>query len=168
MPPGEQHKQWMDIEAIHWNVARNTKTSAGSALNREASEPSVSEITLTKVSDSSTTKLFQEACVGRSGKTAVIHLVTTGNRATPTSSTRSPTRCWRTTPPIRRGIVLSRRSSSTSARWKEVDADRRRKQVEVADNRFLRPGNHQGILSDLINKPGALVRVFGGTGWEPL
>jgi type VI secretion system secreted protein Hcp len=31
------------------------------------------------VNDSSTTKLFQEACSGRNGKTAVIHLVTTGN-----------------------------------------------------------------------------------------
>jgi type VI secretion system secreted protein Hcp len=75
----EQHKKWMDIEAIHWNVARNMNTSAGSAANREASEPTVSEVILTKVSDSSSTKLFQEACAGRTGKKAVIHLVTTGN-----------------------------------------------------------------------------------------
>ena len=75
----EQHKKWMDIEVIHWNVARNMKTSAGSAANREASEPTVSEVILTKVSDSSSTKLFQEACSGRTGKQAVIHLVTTGN-----------------------------------------------------------------------------------------
>jgi type VI secretion system secreted protein Hcp len=75
----EQHKSWMDIEAIHWNVSRNMSTSAGSAANREASEPSVSEIVVTKVSDSSSTKLFQEACSGRNGKKAVIHLVTTGN-----------------------------------------------------------------------------------------
>jgi len=74
----EQHKKWMDIEVIHWNVARNMKTSAGSAANREASEPTVSEVILTKVSDSSSTKLFQEACSGRTGKQAVIHLVTTG------------------------------------------------------------------------------------------
>lgn len=75
----EQHKKWMDIESIHWNVARNMNTSAGSAANREASEPVVSEVVLTKVSDSSSTKLFQEACSGRTGKRAVIHLVTTGN-----------------------------------------------------------------------------------------
>jgi type VI secretion system secreted protein Hcp len=75
----EQHKQWMDIEAIHWNVSRNMNTAAGSATNREASEPSISEVVLTKVSDSSSAKLFAEACSGRQGKRAVIHLVTTGS-----------------------------------------------------------------------------------------
>lgn len=75
----QDHVKWMDIEAIHWNVARNMNTLAGSAANREASEPVVSEVVLTKVSDSSSTKLFQEACSGRTGKTATIHLVTTGN-----------------------------------------------------------------------------------------
>jgi type VI secretion system secreted protein Hcp len=75
----QDHSKWMDIEAIHWNVARNMNTSAGSAANREASEPTVSEVILTKVSDSSSTKLFQEACSGRIGKTATIDLVTTGN-----------------------------------------------------------------------------------------
>ncbi|MER0237082.1 type VI secretion system tube protein Hcp [Fulvimarina sp. MAC8] len=75
----EQHRKWMDIEAIHWNVSRNMNTAAGSAANREASEPSISEVVLTKVSDSSATKLFQEACSGSTGKRAVIHLVTTGN-----------------------------------------------------------------------------------------
>lgn len=53
----EEHRKWMDIEAIHWNVARNMNTSAGSAANREASEPTISEVILTKVSDSSSTKL---------------------------------------------------------------------------------------------------------------
>lgn len=66
----EEHRKWMDIEAIHWNVARNMNTSAGSAANREASEPTISEVILTKVSDSSSTKLFQEACAGRTGKLA--------------------------------------------------------------------------------------------------
>lgn len=75
----EQHKNWLDIEALHWDVTRNINTSAGSAANREASEPSISEVVLTKVSDSSSTKLFQEAVSGRNGKRAVVHLVTTGN-----------------------------------------------------------------------------------------
>lgn len=75
----ETHKSWMDIEAIHWDVSRNMNTTAGSTANREASEPTVSEMVLTKVSDSSSTKLFQEACAGKVGKKATIHLVTTGN-----------------------------------------------------------------------------------------
>lgn len=75
----ETHKQWMDIEAIHWDVSRNMNTSAGSTANREASEPTISEMVLTKVSDSSSTKLFSEACTGKTGKLATIHLVTTGS-----------------------------------------------------------------------------------------
>jgi type VI secretion system secreted protein Hcp len=75
----ETHKGWMDIESIHWNVSRNMNTAAGSTANREASEPTVSEVVLTKVSDSSSTKLFAEACSGRTGKLTTIHLVTTGN-----------------------------------------------------------------------------------------
>ena len=75
----ETHKNWMDIAAINWRVNRNMSTQAGSAANREASEPSISEIVLNKVSDSSSTKLFQEACSGRVGKRAVIHMVSTGS-----------------------------------------------------------------------------------------
>jgi type VI secretion system secreted protein Hcp len=75
----ETHKNWMDIASIHWNVSRNVNTLAGAAANREASEPAISEVTLTKISDSSTTKLFQEACTGRAGKQATIDMVTTGN-----------------------------------------------------------------------------------------
>ncbi len=75
----EQHVKWMDIQTMHWNVSRNVNTLAGAAANREASEPAVSEVTLTKVSDSSTTKLFQAACTGNSGVTATIDMVSTSN-----------------------------------------------------------------------------------------
>jgi len=81
--PGEatqaDHKNWMVIQSMNWDVSRNMKTPAGSAMNREASEPRISEFTLNKVSDSSSVKLFQEACSGNRGKTAVIHLVSTGD-----------------------------------------------------------------------------------------
>ena len=73
------YQGWMDIQSMTWNVSRNVNTLAGVAANREASEPSISEVTLTKVSDSSTTSLFQQACTGTAGKTAKIDLVTTGN-----------------------------------------------------------------------------------------
>jgi type VI secretion system secreted protein Hcp len=75
----QNHQKWMDIQSLHWNVSRHMNTIAGSAANREASEPNISEVTLMKTSDSSSVKLFQEACTGRVGKKAVIHLVTTGN-----------------------------------------------------------------------------------------
>ena len=75
----EEHKNWMDIQSMHWNVSRNMNTQAGSTANREASEPQVSEITLTKITDKSSTKLFQQGCTGNKGMNAVIHLVTTGS-----------------------------------------------------------------------------------------
>lgn len=75
----EQHVKWMDIQTMHWNVSRNVNTLAGAANNREASEPAISEVTLTKVSDSSTTKLFQAACTGNTGVTAIIDMVSTSN-----------------------------------------------------------------------------------------
>jgi len=73
------HKKWLDIDSMQWGVGRAIMTPSGSAMNREASESSVSEVTLTKVMDSSSAPLFQEACGGHAGKTVKIHLVTTGN-----------------------------------------------------------------------------------------
>ena len=73
------YQGWMDIQSMTWNVSRNVNTLAGVAANREASEPTISEVTLTKISDSSTTSLFQKACTGTSGVLAKIDLVTTGN-----------------------------------------------------------------------------------------
>lgn len=75
----ESHKKWLDVASIQWGVGRGISTPAGSTANREASEPSVSEVTLTKLMDASSPKFFTEACVGAVGKKVVIHLVTTGS-----------------------------------------------------------------------------------------
>ena len=73
------HKQWMDIDSMTWNVTRSIQTQAGATTNRESSEPQVGEVTLIKRSDSSTAKLIQESTTGKTGKTATIDMVTTGN-----------------------------------------------------------------------------------------
>jgi len=75
----EQHKKWLTIESMHWGVGRHVKAGAGRAGNREASEPSVSEVTITKHADGSSPKIFGEACTGKKGKTVKIDFVTTGN-----------------------------------------------------------------------------------------
>lgn len=75
----ENHKKWLDIMSLQWGVGRAIMTAAGSAKNREASEPSISDVVVTKVMDTSSVKLFTEACTGKEGKKAVIHLVTTGS-----------------------------------------------------------------------------------------
>ncbi len=74
----EEHKDWLDITSMQWGAGRAISTPVGSAFNREASEPSISEITLTKLMDVSSVSLFQEACTGHDGKDCTIHLVSTG------------------------------------------------------------------------------------------
>ena len=75
----EKHKNWLDIHSMQWGVGRAVMTPTGSAANREASEPSVSEVTVTKIMDSSSAQLLQECCTGHQVKLVKIDLVTTGN-----------------------------------------------------------------------------------------
>lgn len=74
----ENHKQWMTLDSLQWGVGRAIATPVGSAKNREASEPSISEVTVTKQMDESSPTLFTEACTGKAMKVE-IHLVTTGD-----------------------------------------------------------------------------------------
>ena len=73
------HQGWMDITSMHWQVSRNVSTTVGASANREASEPNLSEVTLTKISDSSHAALYQAATTGKQPMTATIDLVNTGN-----------------------------------------------------------------------------------------
>ena len=72
------HVGWMDITSMHWSVNRNVNTTVGAASNREASEPNLSEVTLTKISDGSHAALYQAATTGKKPMTATIDLVNTG------------------------------------------------------------------------------------------
>lgn len=74
----EEHKDWLDVDSLQWGVGRAISTPVGSAQNREASEPQVSEVTFTQVMDVGSVTLFQEACTGHDGKDCLIHLVSTG------------------------------------------------------------------------------------------
>ncbi|NYZ17586.1 type VI secretion system tube protein Hcp [Azospirillum sp. RWY-5-1] len=75
----QDHKKWLDVGSLQWGVGRAISTPSGSTANREASEPSVSEVTITKLMDASSPKFFTEACTGAVGKKVEIHLVTTGS-----------------------------------------------------------------------------------------
>ena len=72
------HEKWIDVQSFQWGVGRGISTPVGSAAKREASEPSVSEVTITKSMDSSSVKLFQEATTG-SAKDYKIDFVSTGD-----------------------------------------------------------------------------------------
>lgn len=75
----QTHQNWTDIKSLSWDIQRAMNTLVGSSQNREGKEPSVGHVTLTKSSDRSTPKLITEAASGQAGKTAKIHLVTTGS-----------------------------------------------------------------------------------------
>jgi type VI secretion system secreted protein Hcp len=75
----ENHKKWMDVASLNWGVHRAVSTPSGSSQNREASEPVIGEIRLTKAMDGASLKLFEAAATGNQGKAVTIHLVTTGS-----------------------------------------------------------------------------------------
>jgi type VI secretion system secreted protein Hcp len=73
------HTNWIDVGSMQFGIGRAIATPTGSTANREASEPSVSEITVTKSMDGSSPKLFTESATGNVGKTVKIDLVSTGS-----------------------------------------------------------------------------------------
>jgi type VI secretion system secreted protein Hcp len=73
------HTKWIDITSMQFGIGRAISTPAGSTANREASEPSVSEITVTKSMDGSSPKLFTESATGNVSKVVKIDLVSTGS-----------------------------------------------------------------------------------------
>lgn len=71
------HKEWIELDSFQFGVGRAIATSVGKGKDREASAPSISEISVTKSMDESSPFLFQEATVGLAKK-VTIHFVTTG------------------------------------------------------------------------------------------
>ncbi len=71
------HEKWIELNSLQWGVGRAIGTAARGAMTREASEPNLSEIVITKVLDKASTKLFTEAVAGDLSKTVKIALTTT-------------------------------------------------------------------------------------------
>lgn len=74
----EGYKDHIGIESVQFGVARAITMESGRMANREATRPTLSEVTLTKIADNSATALFKEAVTGAAGKKAVIKFVQTG------------------------------------------------------------------------------------------
>lgn len=83
---------WIEIGSVQWGCGRAISTPVGGSGKREASAPSVSEITVTKMMDSTSPKLCQEALVGKA-VAAEIHLVETGEGQLETFLTVKLTNC---------------------------------------------------------------------------
>jgi type VI secretion system secreted protein Hcp len=66
------------VSSISFGVGRGISMEAGNMANREATRPSLSEITFTKDADISSTALFKESVTGAAGKLVKIKFVQTG------------------------------------------------------------------------------------------
>ncbi len=58
------HTKWIEVNSFQWGVGRGISSPTGGSSDREASTPSVSEIVVTKPTDVSSTKLFNESLQG--------------------------------------------------------------------------------------------------------
>lgn len=68
----------ISVHSIQFGVGRGITMEAGHMANREATRPSLSEITFTKNADIASTPLFKESVTGSSGKLVKIKFVQTG------------------------------------------------------------------------------------------
>jgi type VI secretion system secreted protein Hcp len=58
------HTGWITLSSCQWGVGRGISAPVGSTVNREASHPSISEITVSMMLSAASTKLLTEALVG--------------------------------------------------------------------------------------------------------
>ena len=59
----EGFKQWIELNSFQYGVSRGVTSGAG-GKHRESSAPSISEIVVTKTTDASSGKLYQNAVAG--------------------------------------------------------------------------------------------------------
>jgi len=70
-------KDWIELHSFQWGVGRAIGSAARGATSREHSEPSLSEVTVTKLSDVATPKLFLDAVAGKLDNKVTIKFTTT-------------------------------------------------------------------------------------------
>lgn len=59
------HKEWIEIQSMQFGVGRGISSGVGGGSKREATAPSVGEITLSKTMDISSNLLLKEALGGK-------------------------------------------------------------------------------------------------------
>ena len=75
------YKDHLVILSLNFGVGRGITMETGNMANREASKPSLSEITVTKLMDNSATELFHESVIGAAGNKGIIKFIQTGSDA---------------------------------------------------------------------------------------
>src|SRR5690348_13008181 len=77
-------KDWIELESFQWGVGRAIGTAARSLTSREHSEPSLSEIAVTKHTDIASPKLFLDSVAGKLDTKVEIKFTTTTKGKTET------------------------------------------------------------------------------------
>jgi len=72
------YEDWIEVDSMSFGVGRSISMQAGAMANREASRPSISEVTITKPLDAASGRLFKASVTGDSGVKVEIHVVQTG------------------------------------------------------------------------------------------
>jgi type VI secretion system secreted protein Hcp len=70
-------EKWIELNSFQMGVGRAIGTAARGAATREASEPSISEVVVTKRLDKASTKLFMDATAGDLSATVKFKFTTT-------------------------------------------------------------------------------------------
>jgi type VI secretion system secreted protein Hcp len=78
----EGFKDWISLESLSFGVGRGIGSATGGATNREASAPSISEVSITKKMDVASAQLFQDATLGTLDTKVEIKLTTTTKNKT--------------------------------------------------------------------------------------
>ena len=72
----DKHKDWITVDSVQFGVGRSI-TASGGGRDRDTSNPSFSEITVSKSTDVSSSDLYFQAIAGKSLGKAEIHFIQT-------------------------------------------------------------------------------------------
>jgi type VI secretion system secreted protein Hcp len=70
-------KEWIELKSFQWAVNRDVGTAARGSTSREHSEPTLHEVTVTKLGDISSPKLLLDAVAGKLDNKVEIKFTTT-------------------------------------------------------------------------------------------
>ncbi len=75
----EKHDGWITLDAVQWGLGRAVSTS-GVGSDRDTSNPSFSEVSISKSMDVASAQLMLEAACGLALTTATLHFIQTGGK----------------------------------------------------------------------------------------
>lgn len=73
------YADWIRLDSMQFGIGRGISMEAGHMSNREATRPSISEVTVSKMMDASSSGMFKESVTGSEGVKVFIDVVKTGS-----------------------------------------------------------------------------------------